>query len=580
MAVTNLPGARVASGEPSPEARPVDAAAMAVRRLIHLLRLENEGISIVFVYAVGIGLASLAAPIGVQMLVSAIAFGGLVQPIAILSLLVLVALAFAAVLRATQTWVVERLQQRLFVRVAADLADRLPHVAVSSFDKRYGPELVNRFFDVLTIQKGAATFLLDGIFVALQMIVGVILLTLYHPALLGFAVALLLALVAILIGLGGGGAKTSIKESEAKYALVAWFEEMARHPTIFRGHGAADFAMRRSDELTHRYIEGRKAHFHILFRQTIAFLALQAIATAALLGLGGFLVLSGALTLGQLVAAELILTSVVAGFAKLGKYLETFYDLIAAMGKLGNLVDLPLERTATARLERVNRPLSIRIASAEYAYDGNTKSLGPISLDIEPGARVAVIGPNGSGKSTLIDLVYGLREPTRGHLEVDGLPLRDLSLGSLRENMSLVRGAEIFDGTVLDNVCMGRTDVSLADVRRALETVDLWEDLSSLPDGLGTHLTTNGRNLSAGQAQRLAIARAIVARPRCLLLDEALDHLDPKSRHTVLSRVLGPEVPWTVIVTTHDPTVAHACTRAFVIGPTERDHLQLLSGDT
>lgn len=534
-----------------------------VVRLVRLLGLESEGISVVLVYAIGVGLASLAAPLGVQMLVGAIAFGGLVQPIVVLSLLVLVALAFAAALRAAQTWVVERIQQRLFVRIATDLAERLPRVSVASFEGGHGPEMVNRFFDVLTLQKGAAMLLLDGILVVLQVLVGGCLLALYHPALLAFAAALLLAVGAIVFGLGGGGAKTSIAESKAKYAVVAWFQEMARHPTIFRAHGGGRFAAARSEELTRRYVEYRRKHFAILFRQTGAFLALQALATASLLGIGGFLVLEGQLTLGQLVAAELILTGVVAGFAKLGKYLETYYDLVAAVDKLGSLVDLPLERASDGRLGGREGPLAIDVQSVDYGYASGGSGLGPVSLRIPAGARIAIVGANGAGKSTLIDMLYGLRAPLGGHVDIDGLPLRDVSLAELRAQMALVRGAAIFDGTILENVCMGRPDVPLDDVRRALETVGLWEEIASLPQGLGTHITTYGGNVSAGQAQRLAIARALVGRPRCLLLDEALDHLDPASRRTILSRVLAPDAPWTVVVTTHDPDVAGACTQSF-----------------
>jgi len=537
--------------------------------LVHLLRLEKQGLAIVIVYAIGIGLASLAAPVGVQMLVSAIAFGGLVQPIAVLSLLVLVALTFGAILRATQVSIVERIQQRLFVRVAADFAERLPRIAVSSFETFHAPEFVNRFFEILTLQKGASMLLLDGILVVLQVIVGGTLLALYHPALLGFAAAVLVAVAAILFGLSGNGATTSIKESKAKYALVAWFQEIARHPTIFRGQGGAHFARERSDELTRNYVGYRKAHFRILFRQTAAFLALEAIASAALLGIGGYLVLGGKLTLGQLVASELILTGVVAGVAKFGKYLEVYYDLIASMYKLGHLVELPLERESTGVVGRAAGPLSLGMISVEHAF-GVRSNGPPITLEVAPGSRLAVIGPNGSGKSTLIDLLYGLREPARGHIEIDGLPLCDLSLRELRGQVALVRGAAIFNGTILENVSMDRADVTLEDVRRALETVGLWKHVKSLPDGLGTLVTTDGGNLSAGQAQRLAIARAIVVRPRCLLLDEALDHLDPESHQIILERVLGADAPWTVVVATHDPSVADACTHAFAISGSEQ----------
>jgi putative ABC transport system ATP-binding protein len=555
----------MASSPTHQETAPAEAAKAAVSRLFQLLRIERQALYVVTVYSIGIGLASLAAPIGVQMLVSAIAFGGLVQPIIILSLLVLVALTVAAMLRATQAWVIERLQQRLFVRVAADLAERLPRVGIRSFEDAHGPELVNRFFDVLTLQKGAAMLLLDGVLVALQVVVGGLLLALYHPALLGFATAVLIAALAVIFGMGRRGSSTSIKESKSKYALVAWFEEMARHPTIFRDHVGAGFAIQKSHALTRDYVSYRGAHFKVVFRQTVAFLALQAFATAALLGIGGTLVLSGQLTLGQLVAAELILTGVVAGFAKFGKYLESYYDLIAAMDKLGHLVDLPLEPTSTGRLPRVKGPLQLRLVDAEYNYPDGTGGLAKVSLEVPAGARVAVVGPNGSGKSTLIDLIYGLREPARGHIEINGLPLRDLALGDVREHVALVRGAAIFEGTMLDNVCMGRPSITLEDVRRALEIVGLWTEVTNLPEGLSTHISTNGGNLSTGQAQRLAIARAIVVKPSCLLLDEALDHLDPASRRFILKRILGEHAPWTVIVATHDPEVAESCSHSFAL---------------
>lgn len=537
-----------------------------VARLVQLLRIEKEGLYVVIAYAVGIGLASLAAPIGVQMLVNAIAFSGLYQPILVLSILVLVALVFAAALQAAQVWIVERIQQRLFVRVAADLADRLPRTAVSSFDEYHGPELVNRFFDVLTLQKGAAMLLLDGVLVTLQVLVGGTLLTLYHPALLAFGAVVLAVILGILFGLGSRGAETSLEESESKYALVAWFEEIARHPTIFRSHGGDRFAAERSTELMKSYVATRRAHFRIVFRQTIAFLALQAIATAALLAIGGALVLQGKLTLGQLVAAELILSAVVAGFAKFGKYLEMYYDLVAAMDKLGKLADLPLERDDGELLKQEQQPLAVRFIAVEFTHPGRrSESLEPVTTSIPAGAQVAVVGPNGSGKSTLIDLLFGLRDPTRGHIEVNGLPLRDLSLKRLRENIALVRGAAIFEGSVMENICMGREGIRLEDVRMALEAVDMWDEITSLPDGLSTHVTTGAGNFSAGQAQRLAIARAIVVRPRCLLLDEALDHLDPQSCATVLGRVLRRDAPWTTIVATHDPSVADVCSHRFDI---------------
>lgn len=569
------------------DAKYTKAARRAASRLYELLRLERGAFNLVLVYAIGIGLASLAAPIGVQMLVSAIAFGGLVQPIVVLSFMVLVALAFAAVLKAVQAWLVENVQQRLFVRVACDLAARLPRLSKSVHDEHYAPELVNRFFDVMTVQKGAAMILLDAIFVALQVIVGTVLLAFYHPALLAFSATLLLSIVGVFALLGKGGAATSIQESSAKYELANWFEDVARHDSIFRGPTRERYAVERSEELVRGYIDLRQAHYRIVFRQIVAFVALQALATAALLGIGGYLVLGGQLTLGQLVAAELIVTGIVAGFSKLGKYLEVYYDLIAAMDKLGQLVDLPLDDAADiptpppSSTQAPKAPLAIRVVEASVDLGADRgDALSNVSFDIAAGEHVAILGANGAGKSTLIDVLSGAREPRGGRVELDGFPRRDIVLAEhgalatepnrspIQEEIALVRGREaIFGGTVLENLCVGRRDISLDEVRSALETVGMWEKVTSLPEGAQTELLTNGKNLSLGEVQRLALARELLTKPRCLLLDDdALDHVDPASRKGILGRILDPTAPWTAVIASVDPTVAQMCPRVLVLG--------------
>ena len=536
-----------------------------LKRLVSLLRLERDDIGVALVYAIGVGIVSLAAPIGVQALVNTVAFGGLLQPLVVLTLLVFVALAFAGVLRALWAWVVERIQQRVFVRVAVDLAHRLPRVRSDALGGMYGPELVNRFFDVLTVQKGAATLLVDGVSILLQTAVGMLVLAFYHPLLLAFDVALVIAVSFVLLGLGRGAVKTAVKESKAKYAVAAWLEEMARHPAAFRSGGASGFARSRAEDLLHTWLGARQKHSKVLFRQIAGSLVVQAIASAALLGVGGWLVIGGKLTLGQLVAAELIVTTVVAGIAKFGKTLESFYDLLAGVDKLGQLVDLPLEVPGGTHVPRSEKGARVRLVDVGFGYPGKEPLFENVTLSLEPGARVAVVGPSGAGKSTLADMLYGLRAPTRGRIDVDGTDLRDIDVSSLREHIALVRGVEIFDGTIAENVRVGRPDVQTRDVRAALEAVGLWEDVAALPEGIETHLPTGGPLLSQGQAMRLCVARALAGRPRLVVLDTALAELDPASRKAIQGALLDREAPWTVLVATHDRELLRSCDEILVL---------------
>lgn len=542
-----------------------------LRRLLGLLRPEVQDLGIVLVYAVGVGVLSLAVPITAMAVVNTTALATLVQQLLILCLALLVSLGLAALLRILQAVVVEYLQQRIFVRVVADLSYRLPRIEVRAFDRQHGPELVNRFFDVLTVQKSSAALLLDGVTVVLQMAIGLLLLAFYHQVLLGFDLVLLAALAFIVFVLGRGAVDSSIRESRAKYIVASWIEEMARHPVAFKLNGGPRFARERADTLARQYLLARQSHFHIVLRQVAFALGLQVIASTALLGLGGYLVIQGQLTLGQLVAAEIVVTLVVASFTKLGKQLESYYDLLAAVDKLGYLTDLPLEREGGVAHRARSKGAAIGIHNISFSYSqGYRTVLDSLNLHIEPGERVALVGPNGAGKSTLVDLLFGLRQPTHGHIEIDGMDLRDLRLESLREHIAVVKGIEIFEGSILDNVRMGRENLSVADVRRALEAVGLLDDVLDLPAGLHTPLGTGGAPLSLGQAERLMLARAIAGGPRLLVVDEVLDDMDQEVREQVLPAILGPEARWTLLVVTHSQEVARLCGRQVRLGRVRR----------
>ncbi len=549
-------------------------------RVLGLLRSEWRDIVVVVVYSIVVGLLSLAVPITAMAVVNTVALATLMQQLIVLCIILLIALTLASVLRALQTIVVEYLQRRIFADVVADLAYRLPRVQLQAFDRAHGPELVNRFFDVLTVQKSAATLLLDGVTVVLQTSIGLILLAAYHEMLLGFDLILIGSLAFIVFVLGRGAVRTSIAESRAKYAVASWMEELARNPSAFKLGGGPRFARERADQLTRFYLSCRSDHFRIVMRQFFFALLLQAAANTLLLGIGGYLVIEGQLTLGQLVAAELIVTLVVASFTKLGKQLESYYDLLAAVEKLGHLMDLPLERVdGTTHLER-GTGAHVKIHNISFSYEGGRRRiLENFHLELQPGERVALLGPNGAGKTTLIEVLFGMREPDSGYVEIDGMDVRDLRLESLRSHVAIVRGIEVFEGTLLENVRMGRDELSVADVRRALQMVKLLDDVLDLPEGLQTRLTSGGRPLSLGQAERLMLARAIVGEPRLLVLDEVLDDMDRSVRDEVVPAILGRDARWTLLVVTHSLEVASLCDRCVTIpkrraevGPADLSH--------
>jgi ABC-type bacteriocin/lantibiotic exporter with double-glycine peptidase domain len=346
---------------------PTDAMT-PLQRLIALLRPERQDVAALIVFSLVVALLSLATPIAVDTLVTTLVFGRHVQPLVLLAILLFVFLSFSAAIRALKAYATEIIQCRLYARVVADLVYRLPRVRAEAVEKQYLPELVNRFFDVVTVQKVTATLLLDGLQLALNALVGMAVLAFYHPWLLGFDVVLLALLAMMVFLLGRGAVKTSIVESQWKYKTADWLENLARCSITFKLDGGAEFALERGDQLVHEYLLARRAHFHVLMRQVLFALAIQALASAVLLGVGGWLVMRGQLTLGQLVAAELIVTVIVGALAKLGKSLEAFYDMLASIDKLGALFDLPIEQQEGVLHQFPVRPAAQQVHNVDYAF--------------------------------------------------------------------------------------------------------------------------------------------------------------------------------------------------------------------
>lgn len=524
------------------------------QRLQALMRLERDDLWVVFVYGSVVGLFSLATPVAVQSLVSTVAFGTLLQPILVLSLLLLVALGFQGVLRALQARVVEALQQRVFVRTALDLAWRLPRVKPEATRAGFGPEAVNRFFDVLTIQKTAHTLLTDGLDVVLTIGIGVLVLAFYHPMLLVFAIVLVAVLAALLWLPARRGLNNSIQESYAKYDVAAWLEELARPGSAFRSEAGAEFAAERTDALVRRYLSARRSHFGVLFGQTIGVLSLQVIASALLLGLGGWLVVQRELTLGQLVAAELIVAVVTGAVAKLGKMLDSAYDLLTGLDKVGHLLDQPIEE-ADAGGEPIPGKGPVRVAVHEAA-DGSGVA---INLAIEAGARVAISGPHAH---QLGEWLGALTVPLRGSVTLNGVETHRARSPRLRGDVAVIQHGDLFDGTVLENVTLGRTAVTANEARHALAQVGLLDEVRAMADGLDTRVFANGQPLTPSQCTRLLVARAIAGNPRLVVVDESLESIEASARAGAVTALTRKGAPWTLVAIVDDPSVAlaRACT--------------------
>jgi putative ABC transport system ATP-binding protein len=462
-------------------------------------------------------------------------------------------------MNALEQYLAELIQRRLFARTAENLARRLPLVQARAWDDVDATRMVNRFFEVVTIQKVVSILLLDGISIILTAFIGMVVLAFYHPILLAFDIGILLSTLLLLFGWGRRGIRTAVEESVAKHAVAGWLQEVARDEEAFRSHSGGKLAYDVAGALTLRYLEARSNHFRVVFRQSIGGLVLQVAAVVSMLGIGGWLVLVGQMTLGQLVAAELIIAVVTGSLAKVGKYLETFYDLMASVDKLAGLNALPLDRNDGEVPTGEPVGVTVRVQSLAISSAAARKSIVQgLDVSVPAGGSAAIVGGEGSGKTLLAETLSARRSFDEGIIEVDGVDLRRWYPHRFRDITACVGNYGIIQATIFDNVQLGRSSISADEVRQALAAVELLDEANRLADGLETRLSEHGKPLSSGQARRLLLARALAGRPRFLILDGVLDAVDADSRRRIWDRIRS-EYRATVLLLTANETLTPWC---------------------
>lgn len=539
-------------------------------RLLRLLGQYRLEIRYIFLYAMVAGAINLSLPLGIQAIIGQIAGGGINASWGVLVLFVLVGAAFTGILRIMQLTVMEYMQRRIFADSAMDFALRIPRLNLDDLRKEHLPELVNRFFDTMTLQKGLPKILIDGSTAALQIVFSLLLLSFYHASFLTFSLGLLVVLFVLFYWIAPKGIQTSLEESKYKYKLVFWLEEVGRVAATFKMAGENNFPYRRSDEITSAYLEARAKHWRILLVKFISSAAFRVLTLGSFLVLGSLLVMQNELNIGQFVAAEILILFVIESVEKLVVLHETGYDVLTATEKLGQFVDLPLEREGGVRVEEFcssAQPMSVEMRNLCYQFnDSDTRVLKNISLKIEAGERVAVAGYNASGKSTLMQVLSVVRRDFTGSLLFNGLPKQNLDLRSLREHIGDFSSQEdIFKGSILENITLGNPNVDLHKVLELVEKVGLNEFVRESTKGLDTELQSGGKNVPRSTITKILLARSVAANPNLLVMEEPLAGLNFKDRIQIAQYLTDRRQSWTLVCVTEDPVLAALCDRVLIL---------------
>ena len=532
-------------------------------RFFGLIKLEKQDVYQIFYYALFAGVVSLSLPLGIQAIINLIQGAQISNSWVILVVLVTLGVMFTGALQIMQLRIIETLQQRIFTRSSFELSYRFPKIRMSQLRTYYPPELANRFFDTLTLQKGLSKILIDVPTALIQIIFALILLSFYHPFFIFFGLSLLVLMYFVFRYTVKKGVETSLVESKHKYRVAHWIQEVARSVVSFKLSGNTQLALNKNDALVCDYLQAREAHFKVIKFQYIKMIAFKVTVTAGLLAIGGALVLNQQMNIGQFVAAEIVILLVINSVEKLIVSLETLYDMLTAIEKLGQVVDFKLE-SQEGKTPEFKTPFRLELDDVWYSVEGREEPvLSNISFCVEPKEVVLLRGVSGSGKSSLMRVLAGVNTPTSGSVFIDNTNLKAIQLNHYRTHLGLSLSDEVpFEGTLRENLTFGNTNIDEAYLEELLSVIGLKEFVRSLPFGLDTLISPEGRHISYTVTKKMILIRALLKQPKLLLLEDPLDQFRPEETSKIIDYLCDKKHNWSIVVISNNSYWNTKCTKS------------------
>ena len=515
-----------------------------------LITPEGDFIKIAIAYGIAISLLTLAVPIAVQTLINTVVNIASVSAVITLSIILFVTLGLSGLFGALRTHIMERFERHIYSRLTAEISVRTLMADHEYFEGRRNTDITNRYFDIGTFQKNIPPLFIDGFALLLQMLVGFTLVSFYHPVFFAFCIVFVLLLLSIWFVWGKRAVKTAIELSHAKYATAKWLGDLASANAFFKSSRHITYAGDRTDRTTDRYVKAHYNHFRQTYAQTCALLLLYALASSTLLGLGGVLVIQEELSIGQLVAAELILTAIFFGLSQASNYLKIYYDLCGAADELKQVFDLPLEnydnvgnRATESNSELIFHDVLVEHDNAHHVFN----------FKVEANKKLFLITREAWLQRALIQLLKYNRQPKSGWIQLGDQDLRDYQVQALRQDVAVVDRSLIIECSVKEFLSMSAPDASISDMQKTLTKVGLDNTVANLPLGLKSQLTPLGAPLQPHEFLLLKLAAAMLAKPKILVLTQYFDNM-PRPNLENLLKNLGDE-PFSIFYFSNHPDI-------------------------
>ena len=537
-----------------------------IQRLLQVINLERKEIGAIYFYAILAGLLQLAVPLGVQAIINFVLAGRLSTSIVVLIVLVVFSVFATGLLQVNQMKIIEKIQQRLFARYSFEFAWRIPRLDLKKIDGYYLPEFVNRFFDTINLEKSLSKLLLDIPAALIQVLFGLILLSLYANIFIVFSLLLLLIIFLIIRFSYKKGLSTSLEESDRKYAVAGWLEEIARVLKSFQFSRGSSLPVDKTDILVTNYLHARTNHFQVLLKQYWALIGFKVVITAGMLIVGALLLVGNEINVGQFAAAEIVIISVLASVEKLIKSIEKIYDVLTSVEKLGKVIDKPLEADGTLGLQQNGKGVSINVQDLSFSYNDKTNILQHVTFHVNPGEKVCITGGDGSGKSTLLKLLTGSYSDFEGVITINQVPIDNYNSLLLRsETGILFHQQDIFEGTLYENITLGDTQITPAEITQLANKIGIDDFIISLKHGFDTHIDAAGKRLSSAVMRKVLLLRALLSKPKLLLLEEPWLGFDADCKEKVQHYLLHDIPNTTVLLITNEPAFVQKCDRIIEI---------------
>lgn len=523
-----------------------------LKRIAQLVNVHKKEVVSIYLFSMLSGLINLSLPLGVQTIIGLVMGATMVSSIYVLIFLVVLGVFLVGLLQINQMKIIETIQQRVFANYAYTFADTIPRMDLKKMDHYFIPEKVNRFFDTINIQKGFAKLLLDIPIASVQIIFGILLLSLYHPLFILLGVFLLLLLGIIFNLTSKRGISTSIEESNYKYEVVGFFNEMGRTLKSFKFSQGSDLNLEKTNAHTRGYLEARTQHFRVLLFQYKTLIFFKVSLTVLMLTLGTYLLIDQQLNIGEFIAAEIVILMVIGAVEKLITSLDSAYDVITGLEKIASVTESPLEKSGTMELN-IQKGLDIQLSNFSFSFDASKKILESINLHIKPGQKVSIDGPEGSGKSMLLRMLTGNYQDFEGSFQLNHFPIQNYALQDLRKYTGVVlHGQEIFGGSLWENISLGQKEITADLILQKSMELGFDDFLSHFPAGFDTIIEPIGKKTPQTIIKKVLLLRALCGPKKLLLLEEPWAGLETKNKEQLKHYLLNLPADTTVIVVSDD----------------------------